>query len=144
MSVQWTLDLQKWQILCRSRRCTSRWWIGSLLKADLWPGIYIYNTSDVPSPTSRWEGVWTIINGSVSFGVRRKPSDMSTFVGTIVGIVSGKRKRPSLFYLGIGLYGARYFDTVVRSKPLIDFLTLCSEHIQRGCSTTIFYTRYSS
>jgi len=59
------------------------------------------------SPTSRWEGFWAIVNGSVPFGVRRKPSDMSTFVGTIVGIVSGKRKRSFLFYLGLGLFGAK-------------------------------------
>jgi hypothetical protein len=50
-----------------------------------------------PSPTPRWEGFWAIINGSVPFGVRRKPSDMSTFVETIAGTVSGKRKRSSLF-----------------------------------------------
>jgi hypothetical protein len=55
-----------------------------------------------PRPTSRWEEFSTIFNGNVPFGVRRKPSDTSAFVDSLVGIVSGERKGFSLFGLGLG------------------------------------------
>ncbi|KAF8965227.1 hypothetical protein BDZ97DRAFT_1699675 [Flammula alnicola] len=62
-----------------------------------------------PLPASRWERVKSAFKSCHTYGMPRKPTDLSVLADNLVGVVSGGRYGPSLFGIGLGIGRIRHW-----------------------------------